>query len=443
MRFLHTADIHLDSPLTGLSAYDDAPAALLRGATRAAFTQLVSHAIDEAVDFVVIAGDLYDGNWPDFNTGLYFCEQMGRLQRAHIPVFLLLGNHDAESQMTRALRLPDNVRRFSAQKAETFTLEVAGQRVALHGRSFKQRDTPDNLAATYPAPLPGAFNIGVLHTALEGHSAHATYAPCTLAELHAKGYDYWALGHVHDYALWTPPAPGLGATVCFPGNLQGRHIRETGPRGAVLVTLDELGAAPRVERVLLDVLRWEHLTLDVSGCDSLDAVGIQASRAFSQLLAQADERPRAVRLTLNGATALHGTLFAREQELRAHVLAEIAALGHERLWLEKVKLATRPPETRADPTLGADALAELAALLHQAGQEDSLREGLRADVSQLLGKAPELALTEPLLASLRDGELDALLADVIPGLLAQLGGESPSALGATGSTAVAHPAVQG
>lgn len=269
----------------------------------------------------------------------------------------------------------------------------------------------------------------MLHTALEGHGAHATYAPCTLAELHARGYDYWALGHVHEYTLWTPPAPGLGATVCFPGNLQGRHIRETGPRGAVLVTVDDLGAAPRVERVLLDVLRWEHLTLDVSRCDSLDALGQAASRAFTQLLANEAQHPRAVRLTLSGATALHGTLFAQEPTVRAQILAEVAALGHERLWLEKVKLATRPLGTGADPadpTLAADALAELATLLSQASQDEALLDALRADFSQMLGKAPELVQEVPLLAELREGDLAPLLNEVVPGLLAQLGAARPA-----------------
>jgi exonuclease SbcD len=118
VRFIHAADIHLDSPLRGLSAYQDAPADLLRGATREAFSQLVSTAIDEQIDFMVIAGDLYDGDWPDFNTGLFFCSEMGRLHRAGIPVFVLFGNHDAESHMTKALRMPSNVQCFSANGSQ-------------------------------------------------------------------------------------------------------------------------------------------------------------------------------------------------------------------------------------------------------------------------------------------------------------------------------------
>jgi DNA repair protein SbcD/Mre11 len=101
LRFIHTADIHLDSPLLGLSAYQDAPAELLRGSTRVAFTNLINEAIELEVDFVIIAGDLYDGPWKDHNTGIFFCKEMGRLKNAGIPVYLLFGNHDAESEMTK------------------------------------------------------------------------------------------------------------------------------------------------------------------------------------------------------------------------------------------------------------------------------------------------------------------------------------------------------
>ena len=156
---------------------------------------LVDQAIEEEIDFLVIAGDLYDGTWRDYKTGLFFAERMGRLNHARIPVFLLHGNHDAQSQITRPLVLPDNVNVFGIRRAETFQIEELN--VALHGQSFRQAVVTDNLVPGYPSPIDGAFNIGVLHTALGGMGEHANYAPCSLAELVAKGYDYWALGHVH------------------------------------------------------------------------------------------------------------------------------------------------------------------------------------------------------------------------------------------------------
>jgi DNA repair exonuclease SbcCD nuclease subunit len=289
MRFIHTADIHLDSPLVGLAAYPDAPAHLLRTATRDAFDNLITEAITEKVDFMVIAGDLFDGNWKDFNTGIYFARQMGRLQAAGIPVYLLLGNHDAESEMTRKLVLPANVHRFPSNKAATF--EIPALRVALHGRSFKDAATTDNLAVHYPEPVAGWFNIGVLHTALEGNNAHASYAPCSIAELEARGYQYWALGHVHEHRVWRG-----ATTVAFCGNLQGRHIREAGPRGALLVTATG-SEIDSVERLIVDVLRWHALPVDVSACQDLADVVRCVGRAMEALLAQAqDERPIALHM---------------------------------------------------------------------------------------------------------------------------------------------------
>lgn len=422
MRFLHAADIHLDSPLRGLGAYQDAPAAQLRGATREAFRRLVTLAIDERVDFLVIAGDLYDGDWPDFNTGLFFCAQMGRLQRAGIPVFVLFGNHDAESQMTKALRLPDNVHRFSASACEVHRIDAL--KVALHGRSFKVRDTTDNLVRGYTEPLRGWFNIGVLHTALQGGLGdHAAYAPCTLDELMARGYDYWALGHVHEHKVWTGPGDGAATTVCFPGNLQGRSIRETGRRGAVMVSVDGDGSPPRLERVFFDVLRWEHLAVDVSGCRSLAAAGLAAGRRLAALLDSDAQVPRAVRVSLHGESPAHGELFQHAPTLRAQVLAEIAAIAPDRLWLEKVVLATRAPAgtpAAAGAALGGDALAELAALLAEARDDEALLAELRDDFAQMAGKAPELLHELPELRAARDGALAPLLDEVAQGLLARL-----------------------
>ncbi|MGB3289876.1 MAG: DNA repair exonuclease [Burkholderiaceae bacterium] len=414
MRFIHAADIHLDSPLTGLSAYADAPAARLRNATRDAFERLVGLAIDESVDFMIIAGDLYDGNWKDHNTGLYFAGQMGRLKRAGIPVYLLYGNHDAESQMTRKLQLPDNVFVFDTRKASTFVDETLG--LALHGRGFKVAATTENLVATYPDPLPGKFNIGVLHTALEGNAMHASYAPCSLEELHAKGYQYWALGHVHEYSLWRGDS-----VVVFPGNLQGRNIRETGPRGAVLVECDALGHVA-VERVLVDVLRWERLDVDASGCQSFADVVRTIGTALESMAREHDEGlPLAVRVTVSGSTPAHGALFGLESQLRAEVLAQVAALGHERLWLEKVRIATR---AAAGIELGgerADALADLGVLLAAAESDAQFLESLRADLMGLVGKAPqELQSAVPWFEEIRAGELAPLLREIGPALMARL-----------------------
>ena len=111
-KFIHAADIHLDSPLRGLDKYEGAPVESIRGATRRAFANLVSLSISEHVDFVILAGDIYDGDWKDYNTGLFFVKELSRLEEAGIPVVLLYGNHDAQSRITKSLTLPENTRPY-------------------------------------------------------------------------------------------------------------------------------------------------------------------------------------------------------------------------------------------------------------------------------------------------------------------------------------------
>ena len=408
MKFIHAADIHLDSPLVGLSAYPDAPAERLRTATREAFERLVTRAIEEQVDFMVIAGDLYDGDWKDYHTGLFFVRQMGRLRQAGIPVYLLYGNHDAESEVTRSLQLPDNVQVFSARRAETFRLDTL--QVALHGQSFKLAATTDNLVPSYPAPVPGWLNIGVLHTALEGNAQHASYAPCSQAELHAKGYQYWALGHVHAY--WVAQGD---VTIAYPGNLQGRHIRETGAHGALLVTA-EGAQVTRVDRLEVDVLRWHLLELDASQADDLPGALRLVGQALEQLLQQAPAHMvMAVRVRFAGPSGAHAALLRGDQQLRHEVIAQAVALDPERLWIEKVIADTRPP-TMADTPISdeaASAFAELQDLARTAPHDADFVQALQAGWQAVLEKLPHEVLAQaPDLAALRQQPEQALAAQL-------------------------------
>lgn len=414
MKFIHAADIHLDSPLAGLAAYKDAPADLLRTVTRDAFTKLVDAAIEEAVDFMVIAGDLYDGSWKDYNTGHFFCREMGRLNKADIPVYLLFGNHDADSEMTKKLTLPPNVHQFESRKANTFCIEKL--KVALHGRSYKEAATVDNLAATYPAPIPGWINIGVLHTALEGYAAHANYAPCSLAELSAKGYDYWALGHVHEHAILQKEP-----WVVFPGNLQGRHIRETGERGAMLVTADEPGIHS-VARLLVDVLRWHVVDVDASAASSLQEVVRLTGRAFEQLITETPDKIfLSVRVCIKGKTAAHGELFGLESQLREEILGQAASIGIDRLWVEKVRIETESLTDAAHIVARSDAISDLQRFLDAAPEDAALLESLLEDLRPLVDKAPlDLIQSVPELDAIRSGELNGIVKSVTPGLLAYL-----------------------
>jgi DNA repair protein SbcD/Mre11 len=334
-KFIHAADPHLDSPLRGLETHDDAPVELLRGATRRAFENLVDLAIAEEVNFLVIAGDLYDGDWKDYSTGLFFRGQMVRLKDKNIPVYLIAGNHDAASVISKKLTLPDNVHVFSTRTAET--MEVAGLPAVIHGRGFPNRAVPENLAAEYPDAVSGKFNLGLLHTSLTGSPNHDTYAPCSESDLQDKGYGYWALGHIHQ-----PEVVSESPWIVYAGNCQGRHARETGQRGCRLVTVDDSLEVETVEWRSLDVVRWEVLEVDLAGIESERDVMGRIRESIASAVDGAEDRLVAARIVLLGATPLHGLLHWETQRFRAEVLALSQDFGEEAVWIEQVKIKTTP-----------------------------------------------------------------------------------------------------
>jgi DNA repair exonuclease SbcCD nuclease subunit len=384
--FLHAADIHLDSPLRGLEQYEHAPADRIRSATRRAFERMIDLALERRVDFVLIAGDLYDGEWRDFNTGLYLVGQLGRLRDAKIPVCIIAGNHDAANKMTRTLRLPENVHFLNHAGPETVRLENLG--VAIHGQSFAREAVTDNLVAGYPPAMPGWVNIGLLHTGLTGLEGHARYAPCTIDDLRARGYDYWALGHIHTRGL-----PCVDPLVAFPGNPQGRHIRETGEKGCLLTTIGSGGGVDS-QFCRLDVVRWERARVDATDL-SKEAELLDRVAAVLDGLLQGESDPDrlvAVRLAVHGATALHDRLQAEAERFTAEFRGVAIERGADRLWVEKVELQTR----RARPLVLPDGpLEELREVLEELRGNPEALAGLGDELGELKRKLPAELMNGP------------------------------------------------
>jgi hypothetical protein len=405
-RFLHAADVHLDSGFAGLPGETDSR---LAGATRAAFAALVDLALAESVDFLLIAGDLYDGPWRDVGTAFFVRDQMRRLREGGIPAFLIKGNHDADSRVADSLPPPENLTVFPADRAATHRLEALG--VAIHGRSFASRHVGEDFVRGYPAPLPGWFNIGLLHTSADGRPGHAAYAPCTVESLRAFGYDYWALGHVHAREVLAEAPP-----IVFPGCLQGRHPREPGAKGAMLVTVE--GGALGLSFRPLDAVRWAAPDVALDGCETMaDALAAMAA-ALRAELADAESRPVVARLRLLGATPLDGDLRAMGVAALREDAGRVALDLSGDLLVEGVRVATSPPA-------GADAvtLGPLAEALAQAVGAEAVRAALEADRTALLDRFPREALeaVDPL------PDLADLLAEGRRLLLARgaVGGDAP------------------
>jgi DNA repair protein SbcD/Mre11 len=379
LKFLHAADIHLDSPLRGLERYEGAPVEEIRGATRRAFENLVDLAVSEKVAFLLLAGDLYDGDWKDYNTGLFFAAQMRRLDEAGIRVFLIAGNHDATSQITRSLRLPPNVTALSTKKPQTVVLEELG--AAIHGQGFASAKVTDDLALAYPLAVPGLFNVGLLHTSLNGRPGHATYAPCTVEGLRSRGYQYWALGHVHQREeVCRDP------WIVFPGALQGRHIRETGSKGATLVIFDE-GEVMGVEHRDLDVFRWILCPVDATGAADSGEVLDRIGKVLERAVAAADGRPLAARLIVAGVCPAHAELAASPERWISECRAQALAFGGGALWIEKVRLDTRQPDAVRDSFAADDALGGLLRSIGDLEAGGGLAE-LAKDFEDLRRKLP-------------------------------------------------------
>ncbi len=411
-KFIHTADVHIDSPLHRLEDYEGAPVDEFRNAARRAFENMVQLAASEKVDFLLIAGDLYDGDWKDYNTGLFLTRQMGRLREAGIPVFIIAGNHDAASQITRKLRFPDNVRMFPADRSSTFRIEAP--RVAVHGQSFASPAVRKNLAKNYPEPVSGFFNIGLLHTCANGREEHEPYAPCAVEDLISKGYDYWALGHVHQYEVLSQDPP-----IVFPGNIQGRHIREAGTKGCVVVEVDDAG---RCEPAFtpVDVVRWARADVNASGAeDPYQVVDLIRSR-LENLIEENDGAPLAVRVFVAGETKAHGDLLADPERWTTEIRSVASEVGVNRIWLEKIRIETEPP-LAGRPLQRTGAIGGLLELIEELAEDPPARRVLSAELADLDKKLPREIKDGPDGLRFDDAEWTAdLLATVQPMLIRRL-----------------------
>ena len=417
MKFIHCSDLHIDSPLDGLERYPGAPLEALRGATREATVALVDLALSRRVDFMVIAGDVFDGKWRDMNTGLFFVSQMRRLEREGIAVYLKKGNHDAESEITRTLSLPSNVQTFPSARAHTFRLDAL--RVALHGRSFGERAVADDIASRYPEAVPGWFNIGVLHTSLAGYAAHDPYAPTSLDVLLARGYDYWALGHVHAREVLREQSP----RIVYCGNLQGRHIGETGSKGCDLIEV--IDGEVRAEHVALDVVRWARLALPIDGLLDLSDLERVAGRVMRDAHRAGGGRLGAWRVQLDGTGPLHRWLSAHADLALTELRSMADAASDGRAWIESIRVRSRLPSAVLEPAAD-DPLAECLRLSGaMATEPERLREFARGALREVLDKLPSELRAGPRALGLDDPEtLAALLREAEALLLDRLDGAS-------------------
>jgi len=419
-RFLHTADLHLDSPLVSLALRNADLADLVRGTSRRALERIVDIAIAEEVDALLIAGDLYDGAQTSMSTALFLVSEMRRLESAGIRVFVIRGNHDAQSQITHELTFPPNVHVFDGRgKPLAIGALASGREVVLHGVSFGKPQAPASLLPSFRPPIDGAVNIGMLHTSLGGSAGHDNYAPASVAELVAHGFDYWALGHIHQRAVHSS-APH----VVMPGNPQGRDINEAGAKSAVLVSVDDDGTVTIDERATATAI-FRRLPVDLGGVGEWEEMLARVRQALAAASAETGDAQLIARIELAGATPLAWTLRRDEDLLLADLQSVADAVG--RCWIEQVGLSVVPI---SDREAGFDALSELDRLMEESVlPSHAFETELRALAADLLKQLPReardlLAPDEAAEARLLAESAERGRADVLAALMATAGPET-------------------
>ena len=379
-RFIHTADLHLDSPLRSLAMSNSDLAELIGDATRQALVAIVDLCIDEQVDALIIAGDLYDGDQTSMKTARFLASQMQRLFEAGIATFIIRGNHDALSRITQELILPPSVTVFGG-RSHSVDLAHGNLTLAIHGLSFAKPHAPESLLEKYHRPAPDTVNIGIMHTSLAGAPGHDLYAPCKASDLHGWGFDYWALGHVHVRAQHAGDR-----MVIMPGMPQGRDINEGGEKTVTIVTVND-DRSLTVEERATSVAQFERVSVDLSSA----ATWREAAELIEQGIGAARDRTRSAhlvgRLRLTGPTPLAWQLRRDRDLLLAETEQRAEGLG--KTWIEKIDIATTAPISASVGGVTADPVLELGELMRtDIIRQHGVREAVRDLVKELRDDLP-------------------------------------------------------
>jgi len=330
LRFVHAADLHLDSPFRGVGTASAKLKEKLQAATLQAFRRVIDHTIECKADFLVLAGDIYDSKDRNLRALVSFRREMERLAERNITAYVVHGNHDPLNGWGSGFQLPPNVITFGGH-ADTEPFIRRGREVAqITGISYAREKITDNLASCLK-PADGApYSIAVLHANIGHQAGHADYAPATLDELTAAGFDYWALGHVHTASVLADTP----AMVVYPGNTQGRNPRESGPRGCYQVDVDTHGRA-HLEFIDTSTARWAHLQMSISNMNSMDQF-VDAMLSNAREASASFNGPTVARCTIRGNGPLHRDLRREDMsEELADVLGSV-------LISESVRIATGP-----------------------------------------------------------------------------------------------------
>ncbi len=420
-RFIHTADLHLDSPLKSLARRDEALASHVQNATRATFSRIIDLCLEEQVDALLIAGDIYDSQYPSVATVGFFIEQLNRLADTNTPVFLIRGNHDYYADLANVIPLPAHVTEFVGNK-KSVTLDKHG--VAIHGVSFKKEHATESALRSFKAPDESLINIAMLHTSLGGAEGHDIYAPCSESELDTLGFDYWALGHIHKRLV-----AGTQSTIVMPGIPQGRDMGESGAKSVTLAALNV--SECHIEERHVNPIRFERVFINLNQAEK-EAVNTATTPTSLEILTAAyrdvitnlktsypDVERWIVRVICTSGAAAQ---FPLKQELEhteeaLNLVAESIGAFH----LDKIEFQIQ--QDQSSPSTASDTLLnQLKTIISEHVNDESLYQQSQKEFDNLVKLLPTKASRDSLQKSEehRHQQITELQADGVNELLSMI-----------------------
>lgn len=337
IKFIHCADLHIDSPFKGISDVNSKLKELLYQSTFNSFNNIIDLAIKNQVHCVIISGDIYDGADKSLLAQLKFRNGLQRLSDEGIPSYIAYGNHDPLDSWSATLEWPENVFQFGGDEVSHHPLVVDGEVIAnIYGISFPTKVVTDNLAMKFERVDDNIPAIAVLHTNVGGNTGHKPYAPATKDELISRKMDYWALGHLHKFQILNDCNPAI----VYPGNSQARNPRERGSKGCCLITLHKNGGC-EIEHISTDVVRYESALLDITDVATLDDVMNRVKKSCEDISNNMDGRNAIIRLILSGRCSVNSELQKGNNiEELTDQIREYFEGRAPWIWLEKINLNT-------------------------------------------------------------------------------------------------------
>jgi len=357
LRFIHTADLHLDTPFKGLSSWNRDLAGKLKDATFKSFGKIIDLCLKENVDFLVISGDVFESDNLSLAAQLKFVSELRRLSDNGIPAYFVCGNHDPLNSWIDTTRLPENVYRYESLRVSSFIYTKDKKPVAeIYGISFQDKVIKDNLALKFRlTDNPSPISIAVLHGTVGIAGPHENYAPFKVKDVLNMGFTYWALGHIHKRQIINESGP----VIVYPGNPQGRDFGETGAKGCYLVEIDTESNV-NLKFMPVQLIRFEEIEIDLTDEDKIDSLWDKIEKSRNSIKDYDENVSYILRVNLAGRTALHahlnkpGELEKLQEHFNEGQLDQIYFT-----WIDRFKLSTRPVIDVEQIKKGNDFTAEI------------------------------------------------------------------------------------